>query len=147
MKKRPPVNVQARLIDGIITSVPCMRVNQRFCRRQCTRTFSWMPPATYCTPAHPADRIRIVERHRRRGAEAGFEIAEPLPRRRVIVLLHRIVFRMEAPITSSSDSRLVRRRESERDACQRFARVALVGDRLRRCRRLFGRQLPARTVI
>jgi hypothetical protein len=46
------------------------------CPRVRQRTFSWMPPATYCTPDTLANRVRIVERHRRRRAEAGFEIAE-----------------------------------------------------------------------
>ena len=63
VKKRPPVNVHARLIDGIITSVPCMRVNQRLSPGVARATFSWMPPATYCTPGDLADRLGIGKRH------------------------------------------------------------------------------------
>ena len=126
MKNRPPVNVQARLIDGIITSVPCMRVNQRFSPEVHAHVLV-DAAGDVLHAGHLANRIGIVERHRRRRAEAGFEIAEPLARGRMIVLLHRIVFRMERGLHHIVADPIER-------MLQRFARIALVRDRLRRSR-------------
>ena len=46
--------------------------------------------------AQAADRLRVGRRQRRRRAETRLGVAEPLPRRRMIVLLHRIVFGVKA---------------------------------------------------
>ena len=54
-----------------------------------------MPSDDELHAAHLANRVGIGRRQRRRGAEPGFDVAEPLARRRMIVLLHRIVFGME----------------------------------------------------
>ena len=70
---------------------------------------------------HLADRVGIVERHRRRGAETGLEIAQPLARGRMVVLLHRIVFRMKGGLEHVVAEPIER-------VFQRFARIALVGD-------------------
>ncbi len=72
---------------------------------------------------HLADRVGIGKRHRRRRPETGFKITEPLPCGRVIVLFHRIVFRVKGclhHIVLDSIERVL----------QRFARITLVRDRL-----------------
>ena len=68
------------------------------------------------------NRLGIGERHRRRRPEAGFEIAEALARRRMIVLLHRIVFRMERDLDDIVVEALER-------VPQRLPCVTLVRDR------------------
>src|SRR5947208_10765259 len=45
--------------------------------------------------AQPANRIGVGRRKRRRGSQSRFGVAEPLARRRMIVLFHRVVFGME----------------------------------------------------
>ena len=42
--------------------------------------------------ADAANRVGVCGRQRGRRPEAGFAVAEPLPRGRVIVFLHRVVF-------------------------------------------------------
>ena len=64
--------------------------------------------------------LGIIERHGRGRAEASLKIAEALTRRRVVVLLHRVVFRMERNrqhIIIQAIERMP----------QRLARIALVG--------------------
>ena len=76
-----------------------------------------------------ADRFGIGERQRRCRAEAGLEIAEPLPRERVVVLFHRVVFRMEGHADDVSVILERLRHQLGDRQHQRIAGVALMRDR------------------
>ncbi len=84
-------------------------------------------------PRQLADRFGIGERQRGRRAEAGFEIAEPLPGQRMIVFLHRIVFRVEVDRqhVGRAGERIAGIRQHRHQLLDREAhrvfRVALVG--------------------
>ena len=68
-----------------------------------TWTFWCRPSATYCTPRMPRIASASADVSVAADAEAGLAVAEPLARRRMIVLLHRVVFGM----ASSAEGRRV----------------------------------------